>query len=62
MIFVIKIFISQKQVSDFGADKGISRVFETAFEFFKISQAHPEGVLFIHCAAGTVAICLVFFI
>jgi protein-tyrosine phosphatase len=38
-------------VADFGADKGILRVFPEAFEFLDARKAANEPVL-VHCAAG----------
>ena len=40
-------------VADFGADKGISRVFYEAFEFYNNEIENNENAkLLIHCAAG----------
>jgi protein-tyrosine phosphatase len=39
-------------VADFGQDKGISRVFESAFKFVEEVKAHEGGRVLVHCAAG----------
>eukprot|EP00475_Leptophrys_vorax_P002648 TRINITY_DN11487_c0_g1_i1.p1 TRINITY_DN11487_c0_g1~~TRINITY_DN11487_c0_g1_i1.p1 ORF type:complete len:190 (-),score=53.51 TRINITY_DN11487_c0_g1_i1:371-940(-) len=39
-------------VADFGADKGITRVFESAFKFVDEVKAYPQGRVLVHCAAG----------
>jgi len=39
-------------VSDFGKDRGISRVFDDALAFTQEVQQDPKGRLFIHCLAG----------
>jgi protein-tyrosine phosphatase len=38
-------------IADFGQDKGISRVFEEAFEFLNQTAENQEKVL-VHCAGG----------
>jgi hypothetical protein len=40
------------QVADFGADQGITRVFESAFKFVEEVKAHDGGRVLVHCAAG----------
>ena len=39
-------------VGDFGTDKGISRIFNEAFEFIDRIQTVENGRVFIHCANG----------
>ena len=41
----------QLHVRDFGSDAGISRVFDTAFEYLAAREASREPTL-VHCAAG----------
>jgi len=38
-------------VKDFGADKGISRVFQTAYEYVEEARRN-HGKVLVHCAAG----------